>query len=282
MRQVKPAAKVEANFRKRMGMLWDEVLTPVTERIKQAIQSGADLEHIASLIQDALRQSETIYNMRVDEIVTLWSLSLETSTRRIFEQSLRQSLGVDTRAVLDDPAIKGNLQLARIEAAKLVTDVTKQQIGLIAKAVADNSYGKLPDGVSLMDRIQQIEKMPKQRAKLIARDQTSKMTAKLNQIRQQSIGVEIYVWKNVRDNRVVGNPSGLYPIGNDKHGNHWIMEGLYCRWDDPTVYSTDKGKTWKKRIPEMPKNHPGEDIQCRCYTQPIIDIDRLIAEAEVV
>jgi len=38
------------------------------------------------------------------------------------------------------------------------------------------------------------------------------------------------------------------------------MEGIVCKWADPTVYSDYGGKTWKKRTKDMPKVHPGEEM----------------------
>jgi len=79
----------------------------------------------------------------------------------------------------------------------------------------------------------------------------------------------------------VGNPAGQYPGWNDKHMDHYVMDGLYCRWDDPTVFSTDEGKSWRKRTGKMPKNHPADDILCRCYTEAVMDLDKILAHATV-
>ena len=113
------------------------------------------------------------------------------------------------------------------------------------------------------------------RAATIARDQTSKLWGNVNRMRQQGVGVKIYIWRTAMDERVVGNPEGKYPVGNAIHGNHWIMEGKYCLWSDPTVYANTleeamSGK-WKKRTAEMPKAHPGEQISCRCYSSPVFE-----------
>jgi uncharacterized protein with gpF-like domain len=116
----------------------------------------------------------------------------------------------------------------------------------------------------------------KNRAKLIARDQTSKLTGLVNQTRQQSIGIEAYIWRTVKDQRVVGNPGGKYPEGNKAHGDHHMMEGVWCKWDDPTVFSRDGGKTWIKRPAQAPKSSPGQDIQCRCHAEPVIDTKKIM------
>jgi hypothetical protein len=101
----------------------------------------------------------------------------------------------------------------------------------------------------------------------------------------ESAGLSMYIWSTSGDERVRGDPGGFFP---DAIPSHFAMDGLLCRWDDPTVYSDDGGKTWRDRPSGAVKLHPGEDYQCRCtalaYWQEIVDeadeqID-LIAENE--
>ena len=75
--------------------------------------------------------------------------------------------------------------------------------------------------IFIIKQIQHINGVNKRRAELIDRDQKSTLTGALNQKRQESIGIDKYIWRTVKDNRVVENPSGLYPKGNAKHMNHW-------------------------------------------------------------
>jgi hypothetical protein len=113
------------------------------------------------------------------------------------------------------------------------------------------------------------------RAELIARDQTAKLWGNINQLRQTNVGVDMYTWRTVRDERVVGNPSGKYPNPTEMHKNHWLMDGKICKWNDVTVYAETveeamAGK-WKERTADMPKAHPGEEINCRCFASPVFE-----------
>jgi SPP1 gp7 family putative phage head morphogenesis protein len=99
------------------------------------------------------------------------------------------------------------------------------------------------------------------RARTIARDQTSKLWGNLNKMRQENIGLEIYQWRTVRDERV-------RPM-------HRALDMKYCKWSDPNVYADTledamAGK-WKERTSEMVKLHPGEDINCRCFSSPVFE-----------
>ena len=106
--------------------------------------------------------------------------------------------------------------------------------------------------------------MPKERAQVIARDQTSKMNTNINQIRQTALGIQEYIWRTSEDSRVVGAPGGKYPQGNAMHGNHYVRNGKIFRWDEPP----DDG-------------HPGWPIQCRCVALGIVDRSQLREVAQV-
>jgi len=77
------------------------------------------------------------------------------------------------------------------------------------------------------------------------------LVSQVAQAKQQSAGFDKYIWRNSQDERVVGNPSGHYPQGNDRHGDHWSREGKVFSWSHPPH-----------------DGHPGEAINCRCTAEP--------------
>lgn len=276
----KPPAKAERNFQKEIEARRAAIIGPIIEDLKIMIERKASPSEIAIYLEDALRNAEIHVNHSVNGIIDIWKSEMDELTREQFTRSLTQTLGVDITAVLDEPRIKEALELGGREAANLIVNMPGEFIDGVAKAVADNFRGTpLPEGRTLFDQIMHLGDVSKSRAKLIARDQTTKMQGLLNKERQQEIGVTMYVWRTMKDRRVVGNPAGFYPKGTRLHRKHYLMEGKYCRWDDATVYSDDEGKTWKKRTPDMPHVHPGVDIQCRCIAEAVIDIDQIIKYA---
>ena len=94
------------------------------------------------------------------------------------------------------------------------------------------------------------------RANLIARDQVSSYWGDLERRKQKEIGVELYIWRTAQDERV--------------RDSHEVLEGMFCKWDDVSVYSED-GKEWRSRgsIGAVEK-HPGNDFNCRCYAEPVL------------
>lgn len=80
----------------------------------------------------------------------------------------------------------------------------------------------------------------KYRASLIARDQVNKANGDMSRLRQTGAGIKKYVWRTVGDIRV-------RPLHSSYNGKQY---------------------TWKKGTPQG--LHPGRDIQCRCYAEPVI------------
>lgn len=280
-RAVKPSAKTEIKMRRRMDDLWREVLGPTAEKIKLMVRNNASASEIANVIELALTKAEFDYGVQMDDIVTQWQMGVDSESSKAIRKGLSASLSVDISALVDEPAIKETIAIGSTEAAGLIKSIPGEYLGQIARAVTENFAGiPLTNDRSLLEQILEIGKVSRNRAQLIARDQTSKLTSAVNQQRQMDIGISIYIWRTSKDQRVVGNPAGLYPTGNKKHGDHFSMEGKYCRWDDNTVYSDDKGKTWKKRKAGMPKSIPGWDIQCRCVAIAVIDIDQILKHAQ--
>lgn len=276
-RAVKASKREERAMQKKMAALWENVLRPTANRIKQMVRDGAGATEIADVIETALYAAEFQYDVATDDIITQWQMGVGAESRQALQKGLSQSLAVDISALVDIPEIAETISLGSIEASKLIKSIPGEYLGQVAKAVTDNYLGiPMTDDRSLLQQIMEIGKVSKNRATLIARDQTSKLTAAVNQTRQTSIGISMYIWRNMRDKRVVGNPGGFYPKGSKSHGNHWAMEGMYCKWNDHTVYSKNKGKSWKKRARDMPKAIPGAEIQCRCFAEPVIDIAQIL------
>lgn len=79
------------------------------------------------------------------------------------------------------------------------------------------------------------------RAKLIARDQTTKFFGELTRQRHESIGITKERWRGMKDNR--------------ERESHIALEGV--EYD----------------IARPPLGGPGQPIQCRCYGEPVLSTD---------
>ena len=113
------------------------------------------------------------------------------------------------------------------------------------------------------------------KARFLARQETSLFMTTVRDERYRSGGIEIVQWSNSHDVRVVGNPAGLYPKPTAGHGNHWFLGGKYCKLSDPTVYADTledaKAGRWKSKVAiGAGTEHAGREFQCRCTYKPVI------------
>lgn len=273
VRAVKDPKRIELDARRTLKQINEpiqEELELIIEgmRNKTPKQVGDELDRVRKYAN---------YNISIiaEDLATKWVQGVNLYNRQEMMKILRSALGIDIGAIVDEQ-LKRDLEVLIMENASYIKSIPDYLIGNVAKRVMQHFKGEpLPEGRTLKQQIKEEFKVSDGRAKVLARDQTSKMNTSLTQKRQEQLGIEWYVWKTVEDERVVGRPGGLYPKGTKLHRNHYIMQGKICKWNDSTVYSDDGGKTWKKRTQEMPQNAPGQDIMCRCRAAPYIDIEKL-------
>lgn len=113
--------------------------------------------------------------------------------------------------------------------------------------------------------------------RFILKDQTNKLNSAMDKITADNLGAIGFIWRNSRDQRVVGNPGGLYPeVSNPKvHGNHYEREGkLYLykdSWALKNGYIAPRaGVSFSDSIQD---GMPGIPIGCRCYAESIYNLE---------
>jgi len=92
--------------------------------------------------------------------------------------------------------------------------------------------------------IEKLYEVVAKRADKFADDQTNSLDIQLAKLRQISFGFNTYEWETRRDERVRGNPNGLYPKARP---SHFARDRVIFNWNKP---------------PEG--GHPGEAPGCRC------------------
>lgn len=172
-------------------------------------------------------------------------------TIREWKRVVSKTLGID----LTDDKYLGEYYK---EATK---EWTKTNVDLI-KSIPKDSLGNMQDIVlggvqsgktvkSIMQDIQHIYGVSRNKARFLARDQMSKLNADIAQFQQTDAGVEEYIWSSSGDGRV-----------RDRHKE---LDGKKFKWSDPPIVDVRTGR----------RAHPGQDYQCRCVALPVFDIDTL-------
>ena len=159
----------------------------------------------------------------------------------------RKSVGIDIYEA--HPELRDVLQSSTWSNVQLIQSIPDQYLAQVQQLVVNNMRAGLRPS-AIVNQLQQQYGVTQRRAKLIARDQTSKVQGDLNEKRQRAVGFEYFQWVTSKDERV-----------RDRHTE--IAEkltayglGIY-RWDNLPL--SDKGEPIK----------PGSDYQCRCFARPV-------------
>lgn len=127
--------------------------------------------------------------------------------------------------------VTGNVSLIKDISEKGIADISSL---LMARVEAGDSNR------TIAKAIQERLEITQRRARFIARDQVAKLNGKLTELRQKETGVEKYIWRAVKDGAT--------------RASHLINDGKTFSWDNPPA-----------------TGHPGEDHQCRCTAEPVLD-----------
>lgn len=153
----------------------------------------------------------------------------------------KKALGIDLKGLVHEEDLEEYLRTAAARNAGLITNLSEQTISRIQQTVYSHTLagGSVGD---LRTKLKADFGLSDTRAKLIARDQTSKFNADLTRVRQQQAGIDRYTWQTSHDERV--------------RPRHQKIDGTEYKWGEPT--GAEDG---------LP---PGQPIQCRCTARAII------------
>jgi SPP1 gp7 family putative phage head morphogenesis protein len=161
---------------------------------------------------------------------------------RQFIAGVRAQAQIDLSALLRDDDLVDVLSIRSEEANRLIRNLSQD----IHDRIERETLGAIFEGRSNADvakSLQEIDGIGRQRARLIARDQASKLNAAMNEYRQGQAGVTHYKWATILDGR--------------ERPSHNANNGKIFPW---------------ARAPEK-TGHPGHQINCRCRALAVITDD---------
>ena len=100
---------------------------------------------------------------------------------------------------------------------------------------------------NLVDLIQRNYTVSRNKAKFLARQETSLLMSKFREQRYKDGGIQKYKWSGVMDER--------------ERPDHKLLENKIYTWDAPPVVDRKTGR----------RAHPGEDYNCRCVAVPVLE-----------
>tara|TARA_R110000744_G_scaffold20470_1_gene53746 strand:- start:14966 stop:15676 length:711 start_codon:yes stop_codon:yes gene_type:complete len=190
---------------------------------------------------DRLRQSYNDITIQAKMVSNSFVTNANQANKQRFYRAMESAIGVNLNTIVQDEGLEDILVATTRENVSLIKSIPDEYFKKIETIVFTGTTQGSNAG-SMIKQIRDLGHSTTKRAKLIARDQSSKLNSALSQQRQQNLGVEEYIWVTADDGRV-----------RESHADN---DGKRFRWDDPP----------KKT------GHPGNDIQCRCVARPIINI----------
>jgi len=252
---------IQSTFR----VLFVERLPAIVEEAKRMrADSWVDeMDDLAAVFRDRVNERGALLRLQalsgVAADINEWNNSQ-------WRKVVKAVIGVDVFA--SEPWLRDEIRSWAAENAALISTLEGDAIRQV-EVLANRGVRSGLRHEEIAKSIQQRFNVSRKRASVIARDQTNKLNGQLSERRQRQAGVSLYIWRTSRDERVRGNPGGKYP---DANPSHHVMEGKYCRWDDPTVYSDSPDGPWRSRASiGGVQMHPGEDYQDRCIAEPVLN-----------
>lgn len=189
----------------------------------------------------------------IDSAARNASAATKTSLRKQLDK--HEDRRINGIRLADSPRLRPIIEGFAAENAALITGIAPQ----LASEVQALVVRGLTDGTPherLAKLIREKLDISARRAEQIAVDQVGKLDGQLSAQRAQDIGVTHFWWRSSNDERVRGNPDGLYPKATP---SHFARNGQRFAYADPPL-----GKNGE---PEL----PGTAINCRCFGEPDLD-----------
>jgi len=160
--------------------------------------------------------------------------------KRAMKEQFKRVLGVDI--FLTEPWLRPVMATFADRNVSLIKTIEDKFLNNVNQIVS-TGFGQGRRWEAMAEDISAQFDVTDSQAARIARDQTSKLNGQLTMLRQTELGVQKYRWITAGDDRV--------------RESHAEKNGKVFEWSDPP---NDTG-------------HPGEDINCRCYAEPVFEAE---------
>lgn len=255
-----PSKRAEVYYREALADFIRAMVNRLTASLSVKNLTDAVAISDDAYIDALIATLSSIAGERIEEKAELlaknFSNKVQLQNRTQFKRNFNRAFNVDIGSVIDKEILNETMSAAISENVSLINSIKTDFVNDIGA----NVFGKFKKGFRHEELIKEIRErgnVTYSRAKLIARDQTAKINAAFEEERNVKLGFDEYTWKGTGDQR--------------ERDSHRVLNGMLCKYSDPTVYSDDDGKTWKKRKSiKAFIGKCGEDYQCRCLASPRI------------
>lgn len=247
--------RVEQQYAKMLRGVIDAINAELKGRIAEEIKleaaaraDGYRADDLSAIIR-AIR-GLSIFNIPGFSTIRNVGDSIRSAIDGNWQRAINQAIGVNV--ALPGTEMSGNVDAWAEENTALITNLAQSYVSKIATTV-NSGFREGLSWRSISQNIQNETAVSKRRANLIARDQVATMNMQVTQQRAKDLGIKQFKWRTMEDQRVRGNPSGLYPKAKPSH---------YAR--NGKTYNWSEGAGSQDSL-------PGQGINCRCYAENLIE-----------
>lgn len=203
-----------------------------------AIRTGDAAGENARSVIEALRLATAHYEAEAERRARNAIAAEGTRHTRNWTASVKAGTQIDIAKLLADQDLVDLLSVKSEEFVSLIRKLSADTIARIERETITSIFGK--SNAQVAKALQEIEGISRNRARLIARDQASKLNAEMNEFRQRQAGVSKFRWKTIID-------------GRERASHHARNNKIYS-WDAPPS-----------------GERPGQPINCRCRALAVLE-----------
>lgn len=156
-----------------------------------------------------------------------------------------KAMGVALKAGVAEQAVGKTAEAMMLEQVELIKSIPIEA-GLRAQKLALEAVYDGTRSDEIAKELMRTTEVTESRAVLIARTETARANASINQARAQAVGSRQYIWRNSGDGAV--RPAHKMYRGKK-------LDGMVFSWDDPPTL--DDGTV----------ANPGQQPNCRCFSE---------------
>lgn len=233
-----------------LGAHWENVVSSMTDPYypllelnpRARLDSGksAQAKHLLDKAKNAVERKLGEARSRVEGLASVYGQQVSSFQRHQLNRQTETALGINLLG-MRDADIGRHLHRFIHDNVGLITSISSDQHDAVEQTVMDAVHGGTHHE-ALQHALHRRFGISTRHARLIARDQTTKLYSRVNRTRQQHLGIHRYIWTSMNDERV-----------RDSHDD---MDGVVCRHDDPPIVDGVAA-------------HPGDPVCCRCFADPL-------------
>ena len=231
---------------------------------KIAKYSGNDQQKYVDSMMNFQKSMQ--YEKFINSVVKRMVLPLDVGNQRTWREAAKKATkGKFLYRLLMDELKQGTgniIQQQVIENASLIRTLPSDVAEKVVQDVSENALkGARAESIEKIIR-DKTDQHARASARLIARTETAKTQSALTKARCEQLGLRWYVWRTALD-------------GNRVRLSHRIMEGVLVNWNNPPSPEELVGEK------SVGHYHAGNIWNCRCYSEPVLEIDDIRFPARV-